>query len=131
MKHIASFIAACAMLLCCGCAKHPATVPVSGEVLYKGQPLKQGRIIFEIDGQRPATGKIADGKIVEVTSYEPNDGVAPGTVKIAVFSLGEEKGYMEADTESLIPEKYNHPKTSGLAATIEKGKKNVIKLTLE
>ncbi|MDR1957834.1 MAG: hypothetical protein LBQ54_02120 [Planctomycetaceae bacterium] len=136
------------MLFCGGCAPgHPPTAKVTGTVNHKGNPLKQGTIIFEVEGHRPATGKIVNGKIVNVTTYEPDDGVSIGLARIAVSSreeveeaaaeTGDPSGgnlgpaYMGTGGKSLIAPHYGNPATSHLTAAIEKGKENVIMLELE
>ena len=131
-----------------GCGpKRPATAKVVGTVTYQGNPLPTGTIIFEVDGARPATGKIVDGKIVDVTTFDTNDGVSIGVAKIAIMSFEEveeiieETGdpsasrrppanYMGVGGKPLIPPHYGKPSTSNLTATIEKGKENTITLEL-
>lgn len=117
-----------------GCGS--STVPISGTVIYDGKPLKQGTIIFEAEGVRPANGKIVDGKIVEVTTFKTGDGVAPGNHKVAIQAV-EEMGsaitknpgdsptggnYMGG--KSLLPAKYGNPAQSGLTATVTAGGEN-------
>lgn len=132
-----------------GCApKHPPRAKVTGTVTYKGKPIENGTIVFEVAGNRPATGKIVNGKIVNVTTFESNDGVSIGTAKIAISAREEvvetipESGdpsggggmranYMGMGAKSLIPPHYGNPSTSNLSATIEKGKENVIELKLD
>jgi len=141
-------LALCLLTAVSGCGtSHPPTAKVTGTVTHQGKPLKQGTIIFEVDGCRPATGKIADGKIIEVTTFEPNDGVSIGTAKIAIISkteveekvaAGSDPGstttgpnYMGMGAKSLIAPHYGNPATSNLTAVIEKGKENVVTLELE
>jgi hypothetical protein len=119
-------------LLALGCNRNPQTVPVTGTVTYQGKPLATGTIIFESPGSRPATGKIVDGQITEVTTFEPGDGAPPGKHAIAIQSIAETSsavaadpsaktsaGYMQAT--SLLPDKYGAPSTSGLSADIQAG----------
>ena len=93
---------------------------------------------------RPASGKIVDGQITEVTTFDPNDGVPLGVAKIAVHAFaGEGAGagavaahpgdiqpadmsdYMGVQA-SLIPPHYNDPASSGLTHEIQRGENNVI-----
>jgi hypothetical protein len=114
---------------------------VTGTVNYKGQPIASGTIIFEVPGARPANGKIVGGKIQEVTTHDPNDGVPVGQAKIAVFAteapaspaaapsdpgqpIAVDENYM-GGSKSLIPAKYNDPATSGLTWEIKKGDNTV------
>ena len=120
----------------CGSAK---TAPVAGTVTLDGAPVAKGTIIFESPGNRPATGQIEDGQIVNVTTFEPGDGVPMGEHKVAVSIVeeaasavtshpsesggGMDPNYMGG--KSLIPEKYSDPSTSGLTATITRGENTV------
>lgn len=127
----ASFLACGTAFL--GCDGRPSRVPVTGNVTYEGQPVKEGTIIFEVAGNRPAEGKIVDGKIVDVFTFEPGDGGAiPGKAKVAVYATGAAPAATPAATPadpgaagpvkmdymsggaSLIPARYNDPATSGL-----------------
>jgi hypothetical protein len=137
------------LLACAGCGRsdRARVAQVTGTASYKGQPIASGTIIFEVPGARPANGKIVDGKIMEVTTYEPKDGVPVGQARIAVFATRAsaespspapggapsdpgapivlDKNYMGGGAKSLIPEKYNNPATSGLAWEIKKGQNTV------
>ena len=70
----------------CGRSDRHPLGSVAGTVRYQGQPLASGTIIFEVAGARPANGTIVDGKIVEVTTYAPQDGAPVGDARIAVFA---------------------------------------------
>ena len=96
---------------------------------HKDQPLKSGIIGFHPEKGRSATGKIVDGKIVDVTTYDPNDGVPTGKLKVtvAVPTGGIET---KADAKPAISLKYTDPNKSGLTATVEPGKKNVLDFKL-
>lgn len=116
-----------------GCNSNPETGRVTGTVTYKGQPLESGSIIFETQGARPAVGQIVNGKIVEVTTYQPGDGVPLGVHQVAIQSVTAAEGvatqnpgdnaagagYMRS--ESLIPAIYGDPQQSGLTAEIKPG----------
>jgi hypothetical protein len=131
----------------CGSGR-PPTAKVTGTVTYQGKPLATGTIVFEIDGNRPATGKVVDGKIVDVSTYEKNDGVSIGKAKIAIMAREDvqetiaENGdpsasrvpssnYMGLGGKLLLPPHYGNPATSNLTATIEKGKENSVILELD
>jgi len=115
--------------------------PVKGTVTHDGKPLANGTIRFEMTGQRPATGKIVNGEIVEMTTFKTNDGVPIGSHRIAIWASeeagsavvanpGESKmgeNYMSG--KSLIHADYNNPDTSGLTAEIKSGE-NVVNLKL-
>ncbi len=135
----------------CGRSDRVPLGQVRGRVTYQSKPILRGTIIFEVPGARPATGKIVDGRITEVTTYDPGDGVPVGTAAIAVFateSAAESaagpggsppahpaqaaapgQGYMGGGARSRIPSRYNDPSRSGLSRRISKGA-NEIELEL-
>lgn len=148
------FLSMLCLVTLSGCGRsdrHPLG-NVAGTVRYNGQPVPAGTIIFEVAGARPAQGKIVDGNIVEVSTYDPQDGVPVGDASIAVFATtagvsptaanpaanpGANPGaaivtgqnYMGA-ASSLIPIRYNNPATSQLTCKIDEGE-NVVELELK
>jgi hypothetical protein len=127
----------------CGSGRQPLG-KVTGTVTFEGEPVREGSIVFEVPGMRPASGKIVDGRITEVTTFDPNDGVPLGVAKIAVHAFGGEgagagavaahpgdiqptdmSGYMGVQA-SLIPPHYNDPASSDLTFEIGRGENNVI-----
>lgn len=89
---------------------------VFGKVRYKNQPLSGGAISFIGENGFFRSNIDKDG------SYQVND-CPPGPVKVSVrsvaMSLKKQKGdKVEWIVKSLIPTKYNDPKTSGLTYTI-------------
>lgn len=147
-----SFLITCLPLIA-GCGAEGPAGHVTGTVSYKGEPISNGTIVFEVPEARPATGKIVDGQIVDSTSEEPGIRVPVGTAKIAVFASeapvessnqeasGEQtpavdpggdvdmSAYMGMGAESLIPPHYNDPESSGLTFEFEEGE-NTISLDL-
>lgn len=125
-----------------GCSGKAPLAKVKGTVTLNGQPLAKGTIIFETPGQRPATGRIENGEIVEVTCYATGDGVPVGSHKVAIAAteeaasaVVENPGQAKApganymSGKSLIPTRYNDPTTSGLTAEIKRGE-NVLEFKL-
>ena len=127
----------CAMVLCvilpvtCGCggSGRPKLAPVTGVVNYNGEPLSEGMITFQPEEGRSASGKIVDGAITEVTTFDPKDGAPVGTHIVTVSAIPNAED-MFADHTSLIPLKYADPKKSGLSATIEAGASNHVEIEL-
>lgn len=134
-----------AMLAGCG-PRPPALAKVSGTVTLDGEPLARGTLTFEATGRRPATARILDGRIIEVTTHRSNDGVPVGHQRIAVFSREEPASGPAHQSQrhgppatagfpasmagrSLLPARYNDSATSGLSATIRPGH-NELSLTL-
>ncbi len=107
----------------------PKLVPVQGTVSYKGQPLAEGTIVFHPAKGRSGSGKIKDGKIIEVTSYEPNDGLPVGQYRVTIESVTG-AGDMYAERKSLVPALYGDVEKSGLTADIKDVKENVLSFNL-
>lgn len=136
------------LLTCVGCGRsdRPPLGRIAGTVQYNGQPLASGTIIFEVPNARSAHGTIAEGKIVDVTTYDSGDGVPVGEARLAVFATDAgggaaaspaatpdaktviDQNYMGSG-RSLIPQRFNDPATSGLTWSIKAGE-NVVDLQL-
>ncbi|GAA4429515.1 hypothetical protein [Bremerella cremea] len=120
-----------------GCSNGHNLAQVHGTVTYQGKPLKNGTIIIEVSDNRPAYGQIVDGQIVNVSTFEQNDGVPVGEATIAINSIAEPgadnkggaSGSADRPSESggivtgknILPLRYANPATSGLTATIAAG----------
>ena len=118
-----------AVVLGCGGGSGMNLAPVTGTVTYRGQPLAQGTVTFFPTTGRPATGKIENGKIVQVTSLAPNDGATVGPNQVTIEST-EKTADMYTPAKSLIPARYGVISESGLKADIQPGKKNEFSFTL-
>lgn len=135
-----------------GCGSHQAQLgKVRGTVRYNKAPVAAGSLVFEVTGARPGHAKIVDGEIVSAGTYEADDGIAVGQVKIAVFAvrpsgatttpsaakrpttpqeaLARGVNYA-ASSGSMLPKKFCDPATSGLSCKIVPGD-NRLTLDLE
>ena len=93
-------------LLCivAGCGSHKGLVAVTGHVTYLGKPLEQGSIVFISPHSRQATGEIRGGDIVNVTTFQENDGIAVGEYGVAITSRDRSEKYKDSMAPpSLIP----------------------------
>lgn len=110
------------------------SVPVSGTVTYKGEPVSQGLVRFvpaDEKGQ-PATGKIEGGRFTMNTTVS-SPGVVSGKYGVAIVSerpmevpsLGPDglPPKVMPTPESLIPERYTKDSTSGLQVDVVGGMK--------
>jgi hypothetical protein len=122
-------------VLTTGCGSSgPTTIPIRGEVIYKGAQLKdvpQGLVHYipnSSDG-RQASGRLqADGSFV-LTTFQNGDGVVPGEYDIVVSAYSARSELSREQVEAargvvpkpglLIPEKYTEPTTSGLSDTVD------------
>jgi len=126
---VLSLVVALGLLGVAGCGGgNPATV--NGTVTYNGQPLETGTVAFyPVDGGPAAYANIqSDGTFRASTGQQK--GLALGEYRISVQATGPmpEPGPQndwEPVPESLIPESYNSPETSGLTATITPGENQV------
>lgn len=101
-----------------GCGEgRPKLVKVEGTVTFEGKPLEQGTVVFIPKEGRTASAMVVDGRLTDLMTYEPGDGLPLGTHVVTVQSV-KNAGDMYAPRESLIPEKFGNPKTSGLSVTI-------------
>jgi hypothetical protein len=100
-----------------GCGDdRPARVPVSGQVLIDGQPLKFGSIQFIPKGARASAGSLdASGHFV-LSCFEQGDGAVLGVHQVAIRA-GQQRN--DAETYWHAPKKYNDASTSGLTEEIK------------
>jgi hypothetical protein len=117
-----------------GCSSDgPTLIPIRGEVLYKGAPLRdvpQGLVKYlpKSDSARQASGRIQRNGSFVLTTFQNADGVAPGEYHIVVTAYTtqelsreqvEAAGGAVAGPRLLIPEKYIEPNTSPLTDTVD------------
>jgi hypothetical protein len=143
-------LVASAVLVASGCSGSdlPETVPVTGNVLYKGEPVANAQVGFvpkdQDSGVRPARGQTDDaGQFKLRTYFGPDHDVAGATPGEYVVTV--EKRDVPADPaemtkmfsknpsmvpKNLLPGKYATAKSSSLSATVEKGGDNSFELEL-
>lgn len=105
-----------------GCKRNPRVVPVAGKVLYNGQPLPFGSVMFQPDKGQPAMADIAADGTFTLSSYGPNDGAVPGKHSVSVSCYEghrpDKAGGGDSLGRLLIPLKYTRFGSSGLTADI-------------
>lgn len=90
----------------CGSSK---PVPVTGRVLLDGKPLRDATVTITPERERPdkagpghvATGLTDADGVFEATTYQPGDGVVPGSYRVTIAVASLEKpveGYASAAT---------------------------------
>ncbi|QDU61137.1 hypothetical protein Pan216_19910 [Planctomycetes bacterium Pan216] len=112
------------LLFLAGCASGtdlPKTIPVTGIVTYKGEPVDEASVSFIPKSGRPATGTTNNLGEFELTTFRQNDGALVGehqvTIEKMVPKMGSEKDpYAELD--SVLPVRYTKPGDSGLVANV-------------
>ena len=124
------WLAIAGILLLIGCNRGPQPVVVSGKVIYRGEPVREGEIVFadEKSGGPAAVGKIDNGRYRVET--------LPGEKRIRVTATRETgkiiEGAMGAkypERVDLIPAQYNTDST--LVRTVKPNEKAVVDLSLE
>lgn len=119
-----------------GCQSHEVShnpgvdvVPTSVKVIFDGKPVEGARVsLSPIDAQQSASGVTDAEGIAKLTTFDPNDGVAPGKYRVKI-SKDEIETIKKADpndptaadvikTLHHLPEKYGNYKTSGFTANV-------------
>lgn len=149
-------VAAVASLSSAGCKDpgppKPKTVPVTGKVMYKGQPVASATVAFLGDGKiRAAFGKTDSEGRFELTTSEAGDGAVPGMHKVTVTKVVGSKAAKAAsgpvsmedalkrsnepkkDEEpmSLLPDMYADAATSGLSFDVKESGTNDFTIDLK
>ena len=115
---------AVALVLICGCNDgRPNRVPVSGQVLIDGQPLKCGYIRFSPADHRASQGYLDKDGHFTLSCFSHNDGAVIGQHKVEIRAT-------EMVNERLMrwhaPKKYADQQTSGLTQEITGPTDNMI-----
>ena len=139
------------LLICVGCDSDPGpvaadepSVPASGTVTFRGQPLAGYQVVLMPDGdRRPAMGVTdSEGKFTLGTN-SPGDGAPAGKSKVAVVWAGPETTVDAVEQSAIddpskmpkpsvvIPEKFSNPETSELTAEVPEAGTNALKFDLQ
>jgi hypothetical protein len=116
-------------LMFIGCGDGRAErVPVTGTVVYRGQPVAGAEVMFMSKSGRPARAITDERGRFELSSYATGDGAILGehtvlVVKKVEANPGRTKNPY-APTRDVLPVRYGSPKDSGLTANVEKGAEN-------
>ncbi len=113
----------------CGSSNLPVA-PMEGKVLYNGQPLSFGSVMFQPSQGPPAHGQIQSDGTFRLSTYEENDGAVIGTHKVRVTCLQNQAPNAASSPEanappetmfdkSLIPTKYGRIGTSGITVEVK------------
>lgn len=117
-KHACLLLCVVSVLAAIGCADdRPQRVRASGRVLIDGKPLEHGFVQVAPDGDRAATGQIGPEGRFSLTTFDDNDGVVPGTHRVAVVAV-ESQGPTSQRWHA--PKKYMSVDTSGLTIEVDK-----------
>lgn len=119
-----------------GCDKGPALAPVKGTVIYEGQPLEFGSVMFQPENGWPARGKIQSDGTFELYTRKPGDGarIGPNKVRVACFEAQGPNFASAAAEETLgrllIPERYTDFDTSGITVNVKPSGNDSVEIVL-
>ena len=115
-----------------GCGNPHGTVKVTGRVTVDGEaPPGEGTITFTVvepeDGfpSRPAMARFGKDGTYSTTTYDPGDGLLPGTYKVAVECYETAPNMEGIPVKSFIDSKFINGDTSGLELTVKSGSKPI------
>jgi hypothetical protein len=130
-------IACLALTVAGGCGKSkPAETVVRGQILYRGEPVSGGLIVFAPNPDRGSDGPVATATLNDDGSFTLTapDGkpVAPGWYRIAVAPKAGSVRVPTADRPYPgLPAKYRNPSLSGLEREVKGGTDNVVLFDLD
>jgi hypothetical protein len=130
-------IACLALTVVGGCGKSkPAETVVRGQILYRGEPVSCGLIVFAPNPDRGSDGPMATATLNDDGSFTLTapDGksVAPGWYRIAVAPKAGSVRVPTADRPYPgLPAKYRNPSLSGLELEVKAGTDNVVLFDLD
>jgi hypothetical protein len=114
------------LLILSGCADDRGLIPVSGVVTLDGQPMPgAGDLTFvpvdvaEGSPTRPAKAEFGPDGAYSAQSYQPGDGLYPGTYKVLVSCWEVAPTPDGPPPKSFIPERYQSRANSGLELIVD------------
>jgi hypothetical protein len=115
-----------------GCSTGSGLTKVTGRVTYEGVPLTKGSISFvSDDGGKNAAGIINEKGEYTLSTHQPGDGAAPGQYRVCISSFETLPEMKENSGQRAIPAKYFDVRSSGLTATVEDQRTQVIDFPLK
>lgn len=123
------------LLLLSGCSDgRPKRFAVTGEVTYRGQPVKDAQVMFMPKGGRPAFGMTdAEGRFT-LTSFSVGDGSVCGEhavcISKAVQDPNSDPKLPYARTIPVLPQRYQSYASSPLRADVTSGGPNDFRFDL-
>ena len=112
-----------AFVVTTGCDRRPKRVGISGTVLIDGQPLTVGFIQFIPEDTRASMGTLDENGRFTMTCYEANDGVIPGTHRVAIMAS---EIISSTKIKWHAPPKYADPETSGVVVEVDKPRDDLV-----
>lgn len=120
-----------------GCSRGPEIAPVKGKVLYNGQPLKFGGVMFQPEAGQPARGEIQPDGTFTLTTNRFGDGATVGRNRVRVAcNEAQDRSTDEGDGERplgklLIPRRYTDIDTSGIVVEVKRRENDNVLIELK
>ncbi len=122
-----------------GCQSELELIPVHGQVLFQGEPLEYGSVMFQPEGNGPlARATIEPDGTFVLSTDSPADGVRPGSSRVRVTAFEAQKSGLAGPKDremslgrSAIPKKYLSFGTSGIVVDVTPQMKLPLVLELE
>jgi hypothetical protein len=114
------------LLIASGCDDKSAVAPVSGKVLYNGEPLPYGNIMFQPTQGQTAGAVIQPDGTFRLSTFSEFDGAIVGSHKVSVACYAAHSPSMKSKRsggemslgQSLLPSEYSFLDQSGLTAKV-------------
>lgn len=152
-----SSIGACFLANVIGCGgkpvdpNRPKTVPATVTVTYKGAPVEGASVSFQTteQGKRGAQARTDAAGKAAMWTFDPGDGVIPGTYKVTATKTEAAAAAPDADTDPkgyeeyiksgkgdqppkhLLPKKYMTAQSTDLEVQVKEGGENNFNLELK
>lgn len=118
------FLMALSCLAGCG-SDMPQTVRVNGKVTFDGQQPPGAGIVYFLPQEaakgftlRPGTADFDASGVYKTTTFEPGDGLMPGSYKIYIECWETAPNMEGKPVKSFVPKKYQNVETSGFELEI-------------
>ena len=121
-----------------GCSDSGGRERVTGRVTLDGKPLAEGTVSTKLEKGRGSSGQIQPDGTFTLGHPADGPGAALGTHSVSVVAieggterLDDEEVEISGQIRSLVPLKYNSPRTSGLTIEVTAGGENNFTLELK
>lgn len=117
-----------------GCGnKHLPMAAVEGKVLFRGEPLEFGGVLFQPDVGPPALGAIEPDGTFRLSTYRDGDGAVVGLHRVQINCYDVQRpGAVKARSgevgvgKSLIPTEYTRYDSSGIRVDVQSRNEPVV-----
>ena len=117
------------LALLAGCGRGPERAPVEGKVLFEGEPLRFGTVMFQPPGGQPSQARIRPDGTFTMETFGHGPGAVVGRCRVRITSYESDAPGADGATSDepalgrmLIPERYGNYATSGLEVEVRPGR---------